>query len=260
LAFFWFGIIFIFARHVQFFFEFSFTYIEGNVAFSEAEGPSPGESRLDGSEPSLPTTKEQIMSPEPRPFPPSPAVAALFIRAARNNKNSSRNGEEAISLELLLQSGVSEAEVFDWLSRGLVQLEFSNAPTMRAKESTPNDVPKTIRVIPTPAGLNRLAEPIRLAGRVKTPRWDPNHLQLSWGFVVVKRFTKQPDEQKRLLDAFEEQGWSQSIDDPLPPKKGKNPRRRLKHTIKNLNRRQVNPVIHFSGRGDGKGICWRFIG
>jgi hypothetical protein len=63
-----------------------------------------------------------------------------------------------------------------------------------------------------------------------------------------------------ILDAFEELGWPRHIDDPLPPHREQDPKRRLHNTIDSLNRGQVNRfLIRFRGNGTGRGVGWEPI-
>ena len=59
--------------------------------------------------------------------------------------------------------------------------------------------------------------------------------------------------------AFEEDGWPSRIDDALPPVVGLVTKRRLRDTIKSLNRRQKNRLIRFKGDGTGEGVCWQLM-
>jgi hypothetical protein len=60
-----------------------------------------------------------------------------------------------------------------------------------------------------------------------------------------------------ILESFEEQGWPESIDDPLPVERDIDPKRRLHDAIKRLNRNQRCRAISFHGNGNGQGIAWR---
>ncbi|MCA9075835.1 MAG: hypothetical protein KDA93_12430 [Planctomycetaceae bacterium] len=65
--------------------------------------------------------------------------------------------------------------------------------------------------------------------------------------------------QEVVLCAFEEDGWPERVDDPLPPQPDQDSKRRLADTIKCLNRKQVNKLIHFRGDGTGQGIVWERV-
>lgn len=91
-----------------------------------------------------------------------------------------------------------------------------------------------------------------------TVSWDADTRRLCVNGQVVKRFKWPAANQEIVLNAFQEEGWPERIDDPLPPQPDQNPKRRLSDTIKCLNRKQTNHLIHFHGDGTGEGIIWAF--
>lgn len=88
------------------------------------------------------------------------------------------------------------------------------------------------------------------------PNWGADSRILSLGDLLVKRFKWHAANQETVLAAFEEEGWPSHIDDPLPPHAEQDSKRRLSDTIKCLNRKQTNQLIHFRGDGTGEGIIW----
>lgn len=90
------------------------------------------------------------------------------------------------------------------------------------------------------------------------PRWDARRRELRLARKLLKRFRVPAPNQEAILAAFQEEGWPNCIDDPLPPKGDLSPQRRLHDTIKALNRkhRQKPPLIHFLGNGTGKNVVW----
>ncbi len=90
-----------------------------------------------------------------------------------------------------------------------------------------------------------------------SPKWDHDHRELRFNGQVVKRYRVPAQNQELILAAFEEEGWPEFIDDPLPPAAEYNPKRRLQVTIKSLNRNQIAPLIRFHGNGNGMQIHWR---
>jgi hypothetical protein len=90
------------------------------------------------------------------------------------------------------------------------------------------------------------------------PRWDNKRRELRVARKLIKRFRVPAPNQEMILAAFQEEGWPNCIDDPLPPKGDLDPKRRLHDTIKALNRkhRQKPAVIHFQGNGTGKNVVW----
>lgn len=91
------------------------------------------------------------------------------------------------------------------------------------------------------------------------PRWDSELNELRMDQVLIKRFRWQAINQSMVLCAFEEEGWPEHIDDPLPPQPGLDPKRRLHDTIKCLNRGHKIPLIRFRGDGTGQGIVWELV-
>jgi hypothetical protein len=60
-----------------------------------------------------------------------------------------------------------------------------------------------------------------------------------------------------ILGAFEEEGWPEHIDDPLPVIGDIDPRTRLHDAINRLNRCQTNRLLRFHGNGTGTGVFWK---
>lgn len=92
-----------------------------------------------------------------------------------------------------------------------------------------------------------------------TPEWDAAHRELRFNGKVVKRYRVPAGNQAAILDAFQEDGWPEFIDDPISPEHGMEPKDRLKVTIKGLNRNQINPLIRFHGNGNGLQVFWEVI-
>ncbi|HEX6987118.1 MAG TPA: hypothetical protein VF170_17195 [Planctomycetaceae bacterium] len=92
------------------------------------------------------------------------------------------------------------------------------------------------------------------------PHWDPGRRELRVGDAVVKRFRVPAPNQELVLQAFEEEGWPPSIDDPLPPVAEIESQQRLRATIKSLNRSQSRTLIRFHANGGGQVVYWDRIG
>lgn len=86
------------------------------------------------------------------------------------------------------------------------------------------------------------------------PCWECRNGVLTFAGFVVKRFRHPARNQELLLDAFEELGWPERMDDPLPPLVSGS---RLQETVKQLNRYQQTPLLRFGMDGTGQGVCWR---
>lgn len=62
-----------------------------------------------------------------------------------------------------------------------------------------------------------------------------------------------------IFQAFEEEGWPQHLDDPLPPRPGRRQKERLRETIYSINRRLPGSPLRFEADGYGQGIVWRVV-
>ncbi len=96
-------------------------------------------------------------------------------------------------------------------------------------------------------------------GKPGVPTWDTQKRELRVDAVTVKRFKWPAANQESVLAVFEEEGWPPRIDDPLPPHPDQDSKRRLSDTIKCLNRKQANHLIHFHGDGTGEGVTWELV-
>jgi hypothetical protein len=92
------------------------------------------------------------------------------------------------------------------------------------------------------------------------PYWDADLGRLWVGDLLIKQYTEAAENQRRVLDAFQEMGFRQRIDDPTirrPSEPVWSRRRRRRDTIAGLNDDHVNPgIIYFRGDGTGDGIIW----
>ena len=88
------------------------------------------------------------------------------------------------------------------------------------------------------------------------PKWDRLRRELRVGVRIVKEYRRPAPNQETILAAFEEEGWPFRIDDPLPPHKDHDSKRRLHDAINKLNRRQKQRLLKFRGDGTGRGIVW----
>lgn len=92
-----------------------------------------------------------------------------------------------------------------------------------------------------------------------TPTWQSETRELRWKDRVVKRLKWRAVNQITVLCAFQEEGWKEVIDDPLPPSPEQDSKGRLHDTIKALNRHQDNKLLRFGGIGTGEAIRWQLI-
>ena len=79
------------------------------------------------------------------------------------------------------------------------------------------------------------------------------------GDRVVKRYRVLAENQEKVLSAFEEEGWPQVIDNPLPPDVEAYPETRLRDTIRRLNSSHANHLLRFYGDGTGCHVLWEAV-
>jgi hypothetical protein len=77
-----------------------------------------------------------------------------------------------------------------------------------------------------------------------TPAYDREQRLFTWGEHILKRFRQPAVNQELVLISAEELDWPEWFDDPLPRKNGHNPKTVLHDTIKDLNRRQAEWLVH----------------
>jgi hypothetical protein len=100
----------------------------------------------------------------------------------------------------------------------------------------------------------KIRKPKTAATKKPIPHWDRVGRKLWLGACLVKEFPRLSKCQELILEAFEEQGWPEAIDDPLPMEHNIDPKRRLHDAIKRLNRSRSCPALSFHGNGNGQGI------
>lgn len=178
----------------------------------------------------------------------------------------------AVEVESLAAQGLTTADL-RWLAlKGLVQHAVEKTASGQYERVFDHKVgpttigPRTCAVL-TPLGV-RVAE--RLVASLKhrathkpirwpKPAWRAEVGEFSVGGVLVKRYRVPAPNQQTVLSAFEEDGWPDRIDDPLPLKPEREPKRTLHDTINSLNARQVNTLVRFVGDGSGEGIQWELV-
>jgi hypothetical protein len=93
----------------------------------------------------------------------------------------------------------------------------------------------------------------------RVPTWNHKHGELRLGDIVIKQFSRPAANQELILDSFEELGWPEYIDDPLPPQLEQDSKRRLYAAIDRLNGSQVQRLIRFHAARSGRGIRWELV-
>ncbi len=105
-------------------------------------------------------------------------------------------------------------------------------------------------------GQKPIGLPVDELQALASPLWDATRRELSFEGSVVKRFRVPAPNQEIIFAAFEEEGWPEHIDDPLPVRRDIDPPTRLHDTINRLNRNQKNCLLRFHGNGTGNGVMW----
>ena len=108
----------------------------------------------------------------------------------------------------------------------------------------------TLKLFSSPTGVSDSL----VSGLPEKPHYD--HRVLRWGTFEIIRFGRSAPTLERIIEKFEELGWPERIDDPLPPK-GKNNKKRLRDAVRNLNEKQKVRLMEFHADGTGKGIRWQ---
>jgi hypothetical protein len=112
--------------------------------------------------------------------------------------------------------------------------------------------PHGLRVLCAQAGFGTEDRPL--------PAWDDRARVLTWRGKVVKRLLRPAPAQSTVLAVFQEQGWPEVIDDPLPGLPGTDGAARLRDTVRNLNHGLRRRTIRFSTDGTGEGVRWVIVG
>lgn len=186
----------------------------------------------------------------------------------------------AVEIGRLYEAGLTTSDLRWLLAKGFVEHGDETTVYRDAHRSfTPSDgfnflsttcfvltekgavfVSHVMNATPAPGDANSLLVPAEIATQASTlllPRWDPLRRQLSLGDVIVKRFAVPARNQELILSAFQEEGWPQHIDDPLPGNDKGTRKARLHDAINRLNGKQLDPSLRFHGNGHGNGVTWR---
>jgi hypothetical protein len=92
-------------------------------------------------------------------------------------------------------------------------------------------------------------------GESLRPTWDRNTRELRLEGRLCKRLAEMARAQITILDAFEEDGWPERIDDPLPG--GPNRQQHLADAVRRLNK---CAHIRFYRDRTGEGVRWKVHG
>jgi hypothetical protein len=104
------------------------------------------------------------------------------------------------------------------------------------------------------------SEKVLSSSAAARPEWDAIRRELLYKGQIIKRYRVPAPNQETVLSAFQEENWPRYIDDPIPPSDHQDAKYRLQHTIKTLNRNQLNSLIRFHGNGNGMQVYWEEFG
>jgi hypothetical protein len=121
---------------------------------------------------------------------------------------------------------------------------------------SPTDITEDLSRVQDAHPGNAPPETSRLRESRARPRWNRQERTLSYRGETIKQFIRDAEDQMLILDAFQEVGWFRRIDDPLPPRKGRQGREHLRKTVWNLNRLLPPGTIRFEIEPGGRGVKW----
>jgi hypothetical protein len=212
-------------------------------------------------------------SAEPGGRPQATAADRLAFCRAYGELRAARwaDRDNAVPLSALRASGLSEPLVLRMLYHAHV--EHCLSPTGRPADSlrlSPaslfvlTDAGEAFAALFLGAGSSPRTEAAlaaaweRFSGGDLVPRYDGAERAFCWGPYRLKSFRQPSVNQELVLLTAEELRWPVWFDDPLPKRSGRSAKVRLHDTIKDLNRRQTPPLIHFKGDGTGTRIGWEY--
>jgi hypothetical protein len=189
----------------------------------------------------------------------------------------------ALPAKRLHEAGMTRADLHWLVTKGLANYreQTTASPAARAFPSNGLDIDHLSRLILTARGAalakqvfsgnaqstqamlleltpNGPANRKIAVGRMPAvkPRWDTIRRELSLAGSIIKRFRVPARNQETILAVFEEEGWAEHIQDPLPVTQDIDAPTRLHDAINRLNRCQINRLVRFHGDGNGTGIFW----
>src|SRR5262249_51460437 len=136
--------------------------------------------------------------------------------------------------------------------------ELGTALGKKADELNLDVLERQVRYEASRVRLTKIGKP-EAAGQEETPkplrpRWDAERGVLWYGEQRAKTFKQPADNQRVLLDTFEEEGWPPHIDDPLTGDNKIDRRQRLADACHRLNHNEAG--LRFALDGKGEGVLW----
>jgi hypothetical protein len=212
-----------------------------------------------------------------------PALDALVTAFNYAEDSQTDRWQFAIGIAELQASGATLADL-RWLilrrfaEHGL-ETTIPGDAERSFRELVPTAFPEETCFVLSPAGASNLKKVVHASQKVTapiesqptvatssgqlppdsrlTPEWDPARRELRYWGQVIKRYRVPAQNQELVLTAFQESGWPECIDDPLPPVPDQDSKERLQATIKSLNRNQLSRAVKFHGNGNGQQVYWQ---
>jgi hypothetical protein len=180
------------------------------------------------------------------------ALRALLAGFEEAERRGCSRWHLGVSRQQLRKAGLAGEPLLDLLVAGLMERsgdQFAMTPKgVRAFRASP--------IGPAPDGV-AAAGP---ADDGVLPCYDADLRRLTLGGLLVKVLPDSAVNQEAVLLAFQEEGWPQVIDDPLPGVNGLDPRQRLKDTLTRLNRSQREARVVFHRLTRGTRVRWEVPG
>ncbi len=204
------------------------------------------------------------------------SVERLYLAAVLADDCDCKRQKFSVSLENLSRMGLRSEELKWLLIKNVVEeVEHSNNHLDRnASRTSLAEIDSNKMFVITDFGIELVEENMTAAALHRSeeltnknsnatqqefkPSWDNERHELRCAGKIVKKFKWRAANQETILAAFEEQGWTAHIDDPLPQQSDIDPKRRLADAIKSLNRHQKFSLVRFCGDGTGEGVLWEF--
>jgi hypothetical protein len=167
-----------------------------------------------------------------------------------------------LEIQDMHRAGLTDTDLRWLMSQGFVEVVVEPRLTSKARQRVSHDTkgPLSSRTCfaLTDAGAAFAARACRVKPSAKpiVPRWIAERRELRVGGVLVKRFQQPAAVQELIFAVFQEQGWQDWIDDPLPRAGIQDPQKRVHTTVNNLNHNHRHHLLHFKAGGMGTQFGW----
>jgi hypothetical protein len=184
----------------------------------------------------------------------TPVAWKLWSGCKRGQLQNNSPWAFALPAEVLIAAGLTNEDL-TWLT---VNNYLKARHAKRRDRKWRRRPEESLLVVLTESGAGIIEQ---LCLNTVKPQWDPERRELTVEGDVIKVFRQPSETQEIVLSAFQEDGWINQIDDPLPRAKGSNDRAakaRLRKTVEHLNRAQRLPILFFSVAGNTQNARWFF--